>query len=315
MNNTILKLLTIIFTFSFSLLAQASEVDSFFLNLKNEILTVNINKKENKYLLSIEDNKNTNTVGSPSQIYPLKNNKSKYPEYTDNDIDYRIVTSKKLNDNILISLRNKDTSLFITTYQEDNPNYNFIIRYDYNYKNKSFNLKKVYYITQELNEENNDKKIYNVIIPTPDKIKDLKTYNRKILSEFIVNSLYKSIDNINLKLIYDSNNTDYFSTLFSCVLSNKKNIMILNNANKNHYIYENKTNVELTYPNKNEHPISFDNKNNIIHFNRGDYEYSITKKKENDYTLSVKNNDKIIFNKSCKNILTPFPSNINEYFN
>ncbi len=103
--------------------------------------------------------------------------------------------------------------------------------------------------------------------------------------------------------------------LFSCILHNKKTVIINHQNNKNNYIYKNNDNVELKYPHSNESPISFDNENNIIYFNRGNYTYSITKGKANDYALSIKNNDKIIFNKSCKNILTTFPSNINEYFN
>lgn len=168
------------------------------------------------------------------------------------------------------------------------------------------------------------------------------TINYNTLNDYIDASPYITISNSGTTILKSSNyfveymkikedykikNITYYNedgkyvrhsinnTIFSCSLSNNKNLTVIRVHNKNHYIYKNNEHVELKYPHSNESPLSFDNENNIIYFNKGDYAYSITKGKANQYTLSVKNNDKIIFNKSCKNILTPFPSNINEYFN
>ncbi|MUJ39061.1 hypothetical protein [Aliivibrio fischeri] len=150
----------------------------------------------------------------------------------------------------------------------------------------------------------------------------IKKGNNKVLESknYFIEYIKTDRDYVINNVIYNNNmKYEIYSIanniIFSCVLDNNKKVTIKNKNNQNQYIYKNNNSIELQYPLSNEKPISFDNGKDTISFSRGGYVYYITKKKINDYKLSVKNDNKIIFNKICKNILTPFPSNINEYFN
>ncbi|TGA68324.1 hypothetical protein VFES401_15715 [Aliivibrio fischeri] len=160
----------------------------------------------------------------------------------------------------------------------------------YKYENKTLH---------QYSELNNDSNLSGFIGYT----NDLKN------QEYDYNNIEEIKKYLQKKLHYGEND------LFSCILNNNKKVTLKNKNNQNYYVYRNNNNIELQYPLSNEKPISFDNGKDTISFSRGGYIYYITKKKINDYNLSVKNDNKIIFNKPCKNIITPFPSNINEYFN
>jgi len=123
---------------------------------------------------------------------------------------------------------------------------------------------------------------------------------------------YKTIDSIKKYLTSKLNLSS--TRLFSCSLSNNKTVNLIQKNEKVYYTYGTKDNIELAYPTLNESSIKWNTENKIASFNRFAFKYSITQEKENNYSLSVKNNNKIIFYKSCVQVSTPFPSNISEYF-
>ena len=153
----------------------------------------------------------------------------------------------------------------------------------------------------------------------------IKNKNKKLLTStnyFVVYQKLNDTYKIN-HILYDNNGYKKFKIqnskftdkiLFSCHFNNKKYASIINNNKFNYYIYGKNDVIELKYPTLNEKPITWDNKKKAISFNKKAFKYSIAQDKENNYSLSVKKNNDIIFQKSCDNVSTPFPSNISQYF-
>lgn len=195
----------IVFTsaFLFSFSSFSNPVNSFLIDTKNSKVTVDIYELDSNYYFSQSPkspSKNDVLLGD-NQVFPLENNKSNYPDYLEFDIDYNLTISSFLTDELgYLTRGNNKNNILVRTIQEDNASYSFILAYSY--KDNQIILTDVLLLEEQLNVEESERHLYKVNIKIPKSIINLANYDRKSLSEFIVNDLYHAKDDMNLDSIY-----------------------------------------------------------------------------------------------------------------
>jgi hypothetical protein len=183
------------------------------ITLKLNGITNNLNViklKNNKYSFNKEFKGLYLDIAEIPQSYPFYYNKSIYYPEIKNTIDYKI-SIIKIENNILYPLleneyplqnnkENSATSIVIETYQDDNTNFHFLLKYDYNKSNKMVELSQILYIETSFSEDGDNISYYKVSDTLPDSIKYLNNYNNKDMTPFIINNLYGKISDLSIKL-------------------------------------------------------------------------------------------------------------------
>ncbi|MCV5341813.1 hypothetical protein OFC87_33315, partial [Escherichia coli] len=79
--------------------------------------------------------------------------------------------------------QNVGNNIILTTTQEDNSNYSFVLVYSY--KNNKIVLTDVLYLEESFDKREGKKTIYKVNVQSPESIINLESYDRRALSDFI----------------------------------------------------------------------------------------------------------------------------------
>ncbi|MCR9967734.1 hypothetical protein, partial [Vibrio antiquarius] len=70
----------------------------------------------------------------------------------------------------------------------------------YSYKNNKIVLTDVLYLEENFDKREGENTIYKVNVQSPDSIINLENYDRRALSDFIVNNLYKSVQDMTIDI-------------------------------------------------------------------------------------------------------------------
>ena len=201
MNKFVVRLFVFISTAILSFSSFSQGEDRFSIDLKNKKIEIELNKIDEDYYFSKSEQRfsGQDILLGDNQISKISDNESNYPDVLEYEINYKIVISSLLVKKWGYSI-NQDVgnNILLTTTQEDNSNYSFILAYSY--KNNKIVLTDVFYLEENIDKREGENTLYKVNVQSPESIFNLEKYDRRALSDFIVNNLYKSVQDMTIDI-------------------------------------------------------------------------------------------------------------------
>lgn len=201
MNKFLVRLFVFISTAILSFSSFSQGEDRFSIELKNKKIEIEVNKIDEDYYFSKSEQRfsGQNILLGDNQISKISDNESNYPDVLEYEINYKMVISSLLVKKWGYSI-NQDVgnNILLTTTQEDNSNYSFILAYSY--KNNKIVLTDVFYLEENIDKREGENTLYKVNVQSPESIFNLEKYDRRALSDFIVNNLYKSLQDMTIDI-------------------------------------------------------------------------------------------------------------------
>lgn len=201
MNKFLVRLFVFISTAILSFSSFSQGEDRFSIELKNKKIEIEVNKIDEDYYFSKSEQRfsGQNILLGDNQISKISDNESNYPDVLEYEINYKMVISSLLVKKWGYSI-NQDVgnNILLTTTQEDNSNYSFILAYSY--KNNKIVLTDVFYLEENIDKREGENTLYKVNVQSPESIFNLEKYDRRALSDFIVNNLYKSVQDMTIDI-------------------------------------------------------------------------------------------------------------------
>lgn len=201
MNKFLVRLCVLIPTAIFSLSSFSQGEDRFSIELKNKKIEIEVNKIDENFFFSKSDQRflDQDILLGDNQISKILGNESHYPDVLEYDINYKVVISSLLVKKwgYLVN-QNVGNNILVITKQEDNSNYRFIL--SYSYKDGEIVLTDVFYLEENIDKIEGGYTLYKVNVHSPKSIVNLEKYDRRALSDFIVNSLYKSVQDMTIDI-------------------------------------------------------------------------------------------------------------------
>lgn len=201
MNKFLVRLIVFISSALFSFSSFSQVEDLFLIDLKNKKVEIEVNKIDGDYYFSKSEQRflGQDILLGDNQISTISGNESNYPDILEDDINYKLIISNTLVKKLGYSVdQNVGNNIILTTTQEDNSNYSFILVYSY--KNNKIVLTDVLYLEESFDKREGKKTIYKVNVQSPESIINLESYDRRALSYFIVNNLYKSVQDMTIDI-------------------------------------------------------------------------------------------------------------------
>ena len=201
MNKFVVRLFVFISTAILSFSSFSQGEDRFSIDLKNKKIEIEVNKIDEDYYFSKSEQRfsGQDILLGDNQISKISDNESNYPDVLEYEINYKMVISSVLVKKWGYSI-NQDVgnNILLTTTQEDNSNYSFILAYSY--KNNKIVLTDVFYLEENIDKREGENTLYKVNVQSPESIFNLEKYDRRALSDFIVNNLYKSVQDMTIDI-------------------------------------------------------------------------------------------------------------------
>lgn len=201
MNKFLVRLFVFISTAILSFSSFSQGEDRFSIELKNKKIEIEVNKIDEDYYFSKSEQRfsGQNILLGDNQISKISDNESNYPDVLEYEINYKMVISSLLVKKWGYSI-NQDVgnNILLITTQEDNSNYSFILAYSY--KNNKIVLTDVFYLEENIDKREGENTLYKVNVQSPESIFNLEKYDRRALSDFIVNNLYKSLQDMTIDI-------------------------------------------------------------------------------------------------------------------
>lgn len=194
MNKFVVRLFVFISTAILSFSSFSQGEDRFSIELKNKKIEIEVNKIDEDYYFSKSEQRfsGQDILLGDNQISKISDNESNYPDVLEYEINYKMVISSVLVKKWGYSINQYvGNNILLTTTQEDNSNYSFILAYSY--KNNKIVLTDVFYLEENIDKREGENTLYKVNVQSPESIFNLEKYDRRALSDFIVNNLYKSV--------------------------------------------------------------------------------------------------------------------------
>ncbi|OBT16688.1 hypothetical protein A9266_19070 [Vibrio tasmaniensis] len=201
MNKFLVRLIVFISAALLSFSSFSQVEDCFLINLKNEKIEVEVNEIYGGYYFSKSKQRflGQDILLGDNQISTISGNESNYPDVLENDIDYKLIISNILVKKLGYSTNQDiENNILVTTTQEDNYSYSFILVYSY--KNNRIVLTDVFYLEENVDKREGENTLYKVNVKYPESIIYLGKYDRRALSDFIVNNLYKSVQDMTIDI-------------------------------------------------------------------------------------------------------------------
>ncbi|QOV31841.1 hypothetical protein INT50_21310 [Vibrio diabolicus] len=201
MNKFLVRLIVFISSALLSFSSFSQVEDLFLIDLKNKKVEIEVNKIDGDYYFSKSEQRflGQDILLGDNQISTISGNESNYPDVLENDINYKLIISNTLVKKLGYSAKqNVGNNIILTTTQEDNSNYSFILVYSY--KNNKIVLTDVLYLEENFDKREGENTIYKVNVQSPESIINLENYDRRALSDFIVNNLYKSVQDMTIDI-------------------------------------------------------------------------------------------------------------------
>ncbi|HDU8576902.1 MULTISPECIES: hypothetical protein [Vibrio] len=201
MNKFLVRLIVFISSALLSFSSFSQVEDLFLIDLKNKKVEIEVNKIDGDYYFSKSEQRflGQDILLGDNQISTISGNESNYPDVLENDINYKLIISNTLVKKLGYSAnQNVGNNIILTTTQEDNSNYSFILVYSY--KNNKIVLTDVLYLEENFDKREGENTIYKVNVQSPESIINLENYDRRALSDFIVNNLYKSVQDMTIDI-------------------------------------------------------------------------------------------------------------------
>ncbi|PWF70839.1 hypothetical protein CBX98_16815 [Vibrio sp. T9] len=201
MNKFLVRLIVFISSALLSFSSFSQVEDLFLIDLKNKKVEIEVNKIDGDYYFSKSEQRflGQDILLGDNQISTISGNESNYPDVLENDINYKLIISNTLVKKLgYSSNQNVGNNIILTTTQEDNSNYSFILVYSY--KNNKIVLTDVLYLEENFDKREGENTIYKVNVQSPESIINLENYDRRALSDFIVNNLYKSVQDMTIDI-------------------------------------------------------------------------------------------------------------------
>ncbi|MGI3089835.1 hypothetical protein ACRTEP_00025 [Vibrio diabolicus] len=201
MNKFLVRLIVFISSALLSFSSFSQVEDLFLIDLKNKKVEIEVNKIDGDYYFSKSEQRflGQDILLGDNQISTISGNESNYPDVLENDINYKLIISNTLVKKLGYSAnQNVGNNIILTTTQEDNSNYSFILVYSY--KNNKIVLTDVLYLEENFDKREGENTIYKVNVQSPESIINLENYDRRTLSDFIVNNLYKSVQDMTIDI-------------------------------------------------------------------------------------------------------------------
>lgn len=201
MNKFLVRLIVFISSALLSFSSFSQVEDLFLIDLKNKKVEIEVNKIDGDYYFSKSEQRflGQDILLGDNQISTISGNESNYPDVLENDINYKLFISNTLVKKLGYSAnQNVGNNIILTTTQEDNSNYSFILVYSY--KNNKIVLTDVLYLEENFDKREGENTIYKVNVQSPESIINLENYDRRALSDFIVNNLYKSVQDMTIDI-------------------------------------------------------------------------------------------------------------------
>ena len=200
-NKFLVRLCVLIPTAIFSFSSFSQGEDRFSIELKNKKIEIEVNKIDENFFFSKSDQRflDQDILLGDNQISKILGNESHYPDVLEYDINYKVVISSLLVKKwgYLVN-QNVGNNILVITTQEDNSNYRFIL--SYSYKDDEIVLTDVFYLEENIDKIEGGYTLYKVNVHSPKSIVNLEEYDRRALSDFIVNSLYKSVQDMTIDI-------------------------------------------------------------------------------------------------------------------
>ena len=201
MNKFLVRLCVLISIAIFSFSSFSQGEDRFSIELKNKKIEIEVNKIDENFFFSKSDQRflDQDILLGDNQISKILGNESNYPDVLEYDINYKVVISSLLVKKwgYLVN-QNVGNNILVITTQEDNSNYRFIL--SYSYKDDEIVLTDVFYLEENIDKIEGGYTLYKVNVHSPKSIVNLEKYDRRALSDFIVNSLYKSVQDMTIDI-------------------------------------------------------------------------------------------------------------------
>lgn len=201
MNKFLVRLFVFISTAILSFSSFSQGEDRFSIELKNKKIEIEVNKIDEDYYFSKSEQRflGQDILLGDNQIAKISGNESHYPDVLEHDINYKMVISSHLVKKWGYSI-NQDVgnNILVTTTQEDNSSYSFILAYSY--KDNKIVLTDVFYLEENIDNRDGEYTLYKVNVQSPKSIVNLEEYDRRTLSDFIVNNLYKSVQDMTIDI-------------------------------------------------------------------------------------------------------------------
>lgn len=201
MNKFLVRLIVFISSALLSFSSFSQVEDLFLIDLKNKKVEIEVSKIDGDYYFSKSEQRflGQDILLGDNQISTISGNESNYPDVLENDINYKLIISNTLVKKLGYSAnQNVGNNIILTTTQEDNSNYSFILVYSY--KNNKIVLTDVLYLEENFDKREGENTIYKVNVQSPESIINLENYDRRALSDFIVNNLYKSVQDMTIDI-------------------------------------------------------------------------------------------------------------------
>lgn len=201
MNKFLVRLFVFISTAILSFSSFSQGEDRFSIELKNKKIEIEVNKIDEDYYFSKSEKRfsGQDILLGDNQISKISDNESNYPDVLEYEINYKMVISSVLVKKWGYSINQYvGNNILLTTTQEDNSNYSFILAYSY--KNNKIVLTDVFYLEENIDKREGENTLYKVNVQSPESIFNLEKYDRRALSDFIVNNLYKSVQDMTIDI-------------------------------------------------------------------------------------------------------------------
>ena len=201
MNKFLVRLFVFISTAILSFSSFSQGEDRFSIELKNKKIEIEVNKIDEDYYFSKSEQRfsGQDILLGDNQISKISDNKSNYPDVLEYEINYKMVISSVLVKKWGYSINKYvGNNILLTTTQEGNSNYSFILAYSY--KNNKIVLTDVFYLEENIDKREGENTLYKVNVQSPESIFNLEKYDRRALSDFIVNNLYKSVQDMTIDI-------------------------------------------------------------------------------------------------------------------
>ncbi|MCR9688777.1 hypothetical protein NB600_23540, partial [Vibrio antiquarius] len=175
MNKFLVRLIVFISSALLSFSSFSQVEDLFLIDLKNKKVEIEVNKIDGDYYFSKSEQRflGQDILLGDNQISTISGNESKYPDVLENDINYKLIISNTLVKKLGYSAnQNVGNNIILTTTQEDNSNYSFILVYSY--KNNKIVLTDVLYLEENFDKREGENTIYKVNVQSPESIINLE---------------------------------------------------------------------------------------------------------------------------------------------
>lgn len=160
MNKFLVRLIVFISSALFSFSSFSQVEDLFLIDLKNKKVEIEVNKIDGDYYFSKSEQRflGQDILLGDNQISTISGNESNYPDILEDDINYKLIISNTLVKKLGYSVdQNVGNNIILTTTQEDNSNYSFVLVYSY--KNNKIVLTDVLYLEESFDKREGKKTI------------------------------------------------------------------------------------------------------------------------------------------------------------